>query len=463
MRARTRFFLDGFAPSKNADMWSDKLLAQIQRLAAPGSTAATYTVAGLVRRGLETAGFVTEKKPGFAAKREMLSARFRGHAAKEKTVNKVTVIGAGIAGAACAYALARRGVQVEVIDRETRAGAATSSNPAAVVRPFVTRENGWRDRFAWSAFTYAARLYGQLDQGSEDLWRQSGVLQLGRDPLRLARLVFALRDQALVPELVQVVDATVAGSLIGTPVHEPAIWYPGGGLAFGTPMCNALLMAGGGALRFMRGVTVREIRSNGGTVDVIAADDHVVSSERAVVVANGAGAPALLERRVGTLQLIRGQVTGVTARVSELRAPVCRDGYVTPVSGGHHFIGGTFDRSSSETRLTDSDHNENLLRAAQILPDVFATPQVTPDMGWAGVRVATRDRLPLAGSIDDGIYCCAAMGSRGFSWAPLTAEIVASAITGAPCPVERSVSERLLPRRFTTKSANMKAETTETE
>ncbi|HCK83580.1 MAG TPA: FAD-dependent cmnm(5)s(2)U34 oxidoreductase, partial [Hyphomonadaceae bacterium] len=70
------WFLDGFAPSRNPAMWSESVFAQVARLSKPGARLATYSVAGAVRRGLETVGFEVEKKPGFGAKRERLEARF---------------------------------------------------------------------------------------------------------------------------------------------------------------------------------------------------------------------------------------------------------------------------------------------------------------------------------------------------------------------------------------------------
>ncbi|MDK3016615.1 tRNA (5-methylaminomethyl-2-thiouridine)(34)-methyltransferase MnmD [Pseudodonghicola flavimaris] len=69
------WFLDGFAPAKNPELWGDDLLAEVARHTAPGGTAATYTAAGFVRRGLEAAGFAVDRAPGFGRKRHMTRAR----------------------------------------------------------------------------------------------------------------------------------------------------------------------------------------------------------------------------------------------------------------------------------------------------------------------------------------------------------------------------------------------------
>ncbi|MES2501100.1 MAG: tRNA (5-methylaminomethyl-2-thiouridine)(34)-methyltransferase MnmD [Pseudomonadota bacterium] len=70
------WFLDGFSPAKNPDMWQPALFAQMARLSTNSTTFATFTSAGMVRRGLQTSGFQVNKQTGFGKKREMLNGRF---------------------------------------------------------------------------------------------------------------------------------------------------------------------------------------------------------------------------------------------------------------------------------------------------------------------------------------------------------------------------------------------------
>ncbi|WP_138379255.1 tRNA (5-methylaminomethyl-2-thiouridine)(34)-methyltransferase MnmD [Luteithermobacter gelatinilyticus] len=72
------WYLDGFAPSRNPDMWSPALFKEIGRLSAPNARLATFTAAGFVRRGLEDVGFEMHKHPGFGQKRECLRGRYAG-------------------------------------------------------------------------------------------------------------------------------------------------------------------------------------------------------------------------------------------------------------------------------------------------------------------------------------------------------------------------------------------------
>ena len=69
------WYLDGFAPAKNPDLWSDDLMAQVAAHTAPGGTFATYTAAGHVRRALEAAGFTVTRQPGFGRKRHMTTGQ----------------------------------------------------------------------------------------------------------------------------------------------------------------------------------------------------------------------------------------------------------------------------------------------------------------------------------------------------------------------------------------------------
>jgi tRNA U34 5-methylaminomethyl-2-thiouridine-forming methyltransferase MnmC len=68
------WFLDGFSPAKNPELWGEDLMAEVARHTASGGTAATYTAAGFVRRGLEAAGFSVTRIPGYGRKRHMTKA-----------------------------------------------------------------------------------------------------------------------------------------------------------------------------------------------------------------------------------------------------------------------------------------------------------------------------------------------------------------------------------------------------
>src|SRR5262249_10442398 len=136
------FYLDGFAPEKNPELWSPAIARELARLAAPGATLATWTVAGSVRAALAQAGFAVEKRPGFGHKREMLAGSYRGRAESSAGPDRrVAIVGAGIAGTSCAERLASRGWEVALIERHARVAREASGNPVGLLRPALHLED----------------------------------------------------------------------------------------------------------------------------------------------------------------------------------------------------------------------------------------------------------------------------------------------------------------------------------
>ena len=443
------FFLDGFAPSRNPDMWSPALFRQIARLAVPGSTVASYSVAGVVRRGLEEAGFVVEKRTGFARKREMLFAMRPGTEPSKPVPGKVMIVGAGIAGTSCAFALARRGIGVVLVDRKNAVAKAASGNPAAVVRPFVTLDEGVRSRFGMAAFGNAVRLYREARLRTGFSWNESGVLQLARDPAHLDRLVRAVELNAYPPELVRLVDARQATELCGVAVKEQGLWFPAAGFIDGESLCKALHQLAAPLGEFRGGLEVEQVLvDDAGFVRMVQAEARTIDRGDMAILANGVGARLFMPDGAPWLRSARGQVSALEPPEPRLRSPVCRDGYVTPQMQQHNYAGATFDQSRFDSSVDEQDHRSNLQRVARILPAVFDHAGVDATTGWAGVRCVSRDRLPVVGEIGQNLFCCVALGSRGFGWAPILSEALAAHITGGPAPLERSVLDRLSPARF---------------
>ena len=437
------FFLDGFAPARNPDMWSEILFEQIGRIAAPGATAATYSSAAVVRSGLERAGFSVNKQPGFGRKREMLTALMPGTPSSHRPPSTAVVIGAGIAGASCAFALARRGIEVELLDRESSPGMGSSGNPAAIVRPFPTLDSGMRSRFTWAAFLYAVRLYRELSERTEFDWHETGVLQLARDSAHYERLVRAVEMLAYPTEVVRLVSANEATQLCGARVNEDGVWFSGAGFVDGQEACTALVESTPNLVAFIGNADARVIHAEDEMVRITDAENKLLASADVAVLANGIGAKSFISDGAPWLRAVKGQVSGLAPAALRLRSPVCREGYVTPAIRDCHYVGATFDESQSDACITEADHQANLQRATRILPGTFDKSSLVVRSGWAALRCASRDRLPIMGPAVTNLFYCLAMGSRGFSWAPLVSEMLASLVTGDPAPVERTLMRRL--------------------
>ena len=456
------FFLDGFAPSKNPQMWSKEIFAELARLAHPDATFATYTVAAAVCRGLAEAGFEVEKRAGFANKREMLCGRFRGIAVDAMLRNdrRAVVIGAGLAGTACAQRLAERGWSVQLIERHRAPAQEASGNPAGLVRPVFSLDWNTHSRFTSAAFLYASRHQAALDKaGVGPTHGEGGVLQLARDDNHFEKQQRIIEQFSLSADLVKVVQTREAAELAGAPVAGPACWFPQAVWANPASMCRSNLDSSGGLISGLYGRNVAALRRTDGRWDVLDGAGEVLASAPVVVLANANMALQLSQAAWLPLRPVRGQVSLMRQRPGRnLRIAVCREGYVTPAIGGAHCIGSSFNEDLAETQIRTEDHVANLQRLEAMLPGFGEG--ITPEM--LGGRVAFRgmsfDRLPVVGALSDpglpdtndqdGLFACLALGSRGMTWAALSAEIVASRITGEPMPVESSLLKALDPARF---------------
>ncbi|HRX74052.1 MAG TPA: tRNA (5-methylaminomethyl-2-thiouridine)(34)-methyltransferase MnmD, partial [Hyphomonas sp.] len=139
------WFLDGFSPAKNEAMWAEGLFPLIAERSVPGTRAATFTVAGAVRRGLAEAGFEVEKAPGHGRKRQRLEARISTPPAPKPDTtgavrplpraHRVAILGAGIAGASVAHALRELGAAPTVFDPAPGPASGGSGNPMGLVMP----------------------------------------------------------------------------------------------------------------------------------------------------------------------------------------------------------------------------------------------------------------------------------------------------------------------------------------
>lgn len=172
------WFLDGFAPSKNPDMWTDALFSQMARLSKTGTTFGTFTAAGIVKRGLAGVGFTIKKRNGFGRKRDMLTGVFNqnnenvqhklrlptgpyyryANGSLDKT-SKVAVVGSGLAAASACLALVKRGVSTTLyFDGDTLASGA-SGNPQGGFYPQLHSEASIASRIQAHSFLYARQAY----------------------------------------------------------------------------------------------------------------------------------------------------------------------------------------------------------------------------------------------------------------------------------------------------------------
>ncbi len=426
--AADAIYLDGFAPAKNPEMWSPQLMRALSRLAAPGATAATWSVAAPVRSALEAAGFAVEKRAGFGHKKEMLVARNlrKANASSAPTARKAAVIGAGLAGAAVCERLCARGWEVDLYERHAAPAQEASGNHAGTFHPIVTPDDSVFARLTRAGFLYALSRWKLLEQLR---WDPCGALQLARDEKEEASQRRSIAALALPPEYVRYVTREEASAHAGVPVAAPGLWFAEGGWIQPRSLVDAQLAACGNRLKTFFGTNLSQL-----------------PDLPAVILANSAEAPKLQDVPHLRMRRVRGQVSHLAAR--EIDAPhavVLRGGMILPPVGGVCVVGASFDLDDADPSPRAESDEGNLDRLRKIIP-LEKTPPILESR--VAFRAVTPDRLPVVGKLSEGIYGAFAYGSRGLVWAALAAELVASELEGEPLPLEGKLADALHPQRF---------------
>ncbi len=510
------WFLDGFAPAKNPQMWSPDLFAALARLSGPGTTAATFSAAGVVKQGLRGAGFQVKRVPGFGRKRDMVAAQVpsgaapdRDHQASEPPVavthtdqrgttpwhrirhytpavtQTALVIGGGLAGCHIARALAERGWQVQLLEREHRLAQGASGNPQGIVYARLSPRQETLASFNLACLQYALRHYRPY-WAENRLGQACGVLQLADSPEE-ARLQAALAPQLTGAEaLARPVDALEASKLAGVDLALGGLYFPGAGWLDPAGVCEALATHPRIERHLETRVMTLTHEAGGWQARVTDAQgrSRMVAQASVAIIANGRDALDFSQTRKLPLKSIRGQVSYLPATDDSrtLRTVICGDGYLAPAfkdeRGEWHCAGASFNLQDDDTRLRAADHAGNLARLNPLVPGLLrewgelspetlsgrvafrcTSPDYLPLVGpvpidedfvrdYQVLRQDAKRTLPLAGSYWPGLYLSLAYGSRGLAYTPLCAGLLAAQINDEPLPLPESLVAALNPARF---------------
>ncbi|AWH87851.1 bifunctional tRNA (5-methylaminomethyl-2-thiouridine)(34)-methyltransferase MnmD/FAD-dependent 5-carboxymethylaminomethyl-2-thiouridine(34) oxidoreductase MnmC [Limnobaculum parvum] len=489
------WFLDGFSPSKNPEMWTPLLFQQMVRLAAEQGTFATFTAAGFVRRGLKEAGFEVSRIKGFGQKREMLVGVRQPNLPLQQPQNApwytspcaqqpmdVAIIGGGIASAMTALALLRRGARVTLYCANEQPVQGASGNYQGALYPLLGREQNPMTRFFSHAFTFARQRYDSLlSEGIRFDHQWCGVIQLGYND-KSRNKNEAILTSAPLPEIAHQLSQQQAETLCGMPTGCGGIHYPlGGWLSPYQLTTNALRHAQtlGMTAYYKHTLVALENLEQGWELTF----SHGKRTQHAtVILANGYQVTEFDQTNQLPLTPVRGQVTQVptSSELSQLKQVLCYDGYMTPVDANHqyHCIGASYERGDSQTDYRQAEQQENHQRLLNCLPEIDWPRHIDISDGLArcSVRSAIRDHLPMMGAVANysrlleaylhlqlrlkrgekveqapvwpGLYMISGLGSRGLCSAPLLAETLAGQIFNEPLPLPADILAALNPNRL---------------
>ena len=479
------WYLDGFSPAKNPEMWTQDLFDDLARLARPDATLSTFTCAGFVRRGLIAAGFAMKKVKGHGSKREMLTGVREGKVPQQSIApwyarpagreGEVLIIGGGIASAMTALSLVERGRHVTLLCEDGEPASGASGNRQGALYPLLNGEHDALSRFYSLAFGFARNRLLALAKHHPVAFSLCGVTQLGYDDKSAAKLA-KMSQGPFPPELMHPLSAAEVEQVVGLPCDADGVSYPLGGWLCPADLTRAAIREAqaSGRLEVVFNAAVNRIAEEVDGWRVESQDGRAWQAPN-LVVAAGHKLPALLPFAELPLYPVRGQVSHVptTARLSQLRTVLCYDGYLTPAHNGAHCIGASYGRNQTDLAYRADEQDQNRARLQACLPDQTwpAEVDVSGNQARVGVRCASRDHLPVAGPVarlaaladhdvnapadqqsalplHAGLYVLGALGSRGLCSAPLCGELVASEICGDPLPLAADLLEALHPARY---------------
>ena len=488
------WFLDGFAPAKNPEMWTAELFSELVRLGQPSTTLSTFTAASAVREGLKDAGFSITRVKGYGRKRHMLTGCLAELPEQPQTVittpwfilpthttpeKKAVVIGAGLAGSATAFSLARRGWQVDVLDRHSQPAQEASGNQQGILYTKLSAETSQKSDFYTRAYLYATQQLPQLLSAEAHEWQNCGVLQLANTAKEAARQQLFLENCPQPEALIKAVDASQASQLAGLEIAQPGLFFPAAGWAVPGALCRRYLDHDN--IRFRGNTNVNQLRYQDNQWQLLDAQEQIIAQAGTLIIASAFDALSFDVSSFLPLKRIRGQVSHIpVSQESPLNTVICGNTYISPALNQHFHVGASFNLNMDNTELRAEDHQHNLEQTTELVPALakqqnWSSLNTTTLEGRVGFRCASPDYLPLVGPLPDrsrfidqyaklrkdatlhfttpgsyapGLYLNVGHGSKGLVSCPLSGELLAAQICNETLPIEKNLVDAVNPSRF---------------
>ncbi len=384
------------------------------------------------------------------------------------------VIGGGIAGCATAYALAQRDIKVTLVEQHPQLGLEASGNPTAMLYP---RLNGGD---TLSTFNLAAYLHGLAFYQSLklpiDAFNICGMLQLGFNARELARIqkvaAFFGKNNTF-----QHINANEASQLANIKIKHDALYFKQAGWVKPKALLAHLTQHKNiSTITLKKVINILKINNK---FNIINVDSQHIEAD-IVVITNANQAKKFSQSAHIVTQAVRGQVSFLQATTSSqsLKTIVCSDGYLSPAVDGTHSLGATFCTQNLATTIDEVDHQTNLKSLKTQSSPLYESLKTQTTSGRASLRCTTPDYFPLVGQLLDaqqltekpprpnatletlpwqkGLYINTAHGSRGFTSAPLCAELIAQMICNEPLNLNAELAGLLNPNRFLLRQLGLK-------
>lgn len=455
------WFLDGFAPSCNPDMWEENVLNHIIRLSGVGTTFASFSVAGVLKRGLKQHGITISRPRGFGHKREMLKAIWNAPIPPENEQNledtqkktslipqaqfkqrEIAIIGAGIAGLSCAWAFAQRGHKV-VIYEKTAPLSGGSGNPLALLNPKLCPIEQSAEHLMTLAWQYALTHYIKFTAFRPLQINQIG-LKNSDDLIELSTqypsqvLKYQTAEQSHLATQFSSLKLLKAGAVYPHQLRDEILQHPN------------ITLEQAEIYQIKQKNQVQVFKNNHEQADIF---DHVIVC--------AARESAQFFENFPSLKPIRGQVSWVqnTQHPLSIDQAYSYGGYCMQLDQDHIILGASFYPNREDHGVLPEDHVHNYELIHSVFPEYAESLDTTLNwQGRASVRAQSQDYFPLLGSLkdDEEIYTFAGLGSKGFLFSPLCSEVLVASILGEACPIPSSLFQKLNVRRFQKKQKNKK-------
>ena len=447
------WFLDGFAPSCNPDMWEENVLNNIVRLSTIGTTFSSFSVAGVLKRGLKQHGISISRPRGFGHKREMLKAIWQTPESLENAENleatqkktesdlasvfkqrQIAIIGAGIAGLSTAWGFAQRGHKVTIYDKSAPL-AGGSGNPLALLNPKLCPIEQSAEHLMTLAWQHAIRHYQKF--------KAFRPIQVNQLALKNADDLLALADEY--PS-----GVLKAQSATDHPLKTafPSLNLLEAGAVSPHQLRDAILQH---PLIEFQQAHISQITPSENFVALFENNEQLIQADH-VVVCTARETQNFFDN-YPVLKPIRGQVSWVnnSKQTLPLTQAYSYGGYCMQLDADHLILGASFypNRDDDEVLVEDHVHNYELIHS--VFPE-YAENLAEPStwQGRASIRAQSQDYFPVLGKLknEDEIYSFAGLGSKGFLFAPLCTEILIAQILGEACPVPSNLVKKLSATRF---------------